>query len=78
MNKAKSPRALRADKPSHTVAEMNSFLDRRVGRRNHVRDAVENAWIVAGRGPSGEGRGFRVVTRDGLWRRVVIEPMALN
>ena len=68
----------KADGPPYTVAEINSFLNRRVGRRNYVRDAVENVWIVADKSHSGEGRGFHIVTRDGTWRRVVVEPAALN
>ncbi len=68
----------RADKPSYTVAEINSFLDRRVGRPNYVRDAVENVWLVPDKGHIGDGRGFHVVTRDGTWRRVVVEPLELN
>ena len=55
----------KADRPSYTVAEINRFLDRRVGRTNYVRDAVENVWIVADDDHSGEGRGFHVVSRDG-------------
>jgi hypothetical protein len=35
--------------------------------------------MVADKSHSGAGRGFHGVTRDGLlWRRVVIDPMALN
>jgi hypothetical protein len=68
----------KADKPSYSVAEINRFLDRRVGRTNYIRDAVENVWIVADEDHSGEGRGFHVVSRDGAWERVVIGPMELN
>jgi hypothetical protein len=68
----------KADKPQYTVAEISRFLDRKVGRRNYVRDLVENVWIVPDKSHSGVGRGFHVVTRDGLWRRVVIDPMALH
>ena len=78
MSNHKKSRTPKTDKPSYTVAEINSFLDRRVGRRNYVRDAVENVWIVPDKSHIGEGRGFHVVSRDGLWRRVVIEPMELN
>ena len=67
-----------ADKPSYSVAEIDHFLDRMVGRRNYVRDAAENVWIVADEDHIGEGRGFHVVTRDGLWERVVIGPTELN
>ena len=42
MSNHKKSRAPEADKPSYTVAEINSFLDRRVGRTNFVRDTVEN------------------------------------
>jgi hypothetical protein len=78
MSKAGKSRAPETDKPSFTVAEINSFLDRRVGRKNYIRDAHEDVWIVPDKRHSGAGRGFHVVTRDGLWRRVVIEPMELN
>ena len=68
----------KADKPSYSVAEINQLLDRRFGRRNYVRDAVENVWIVRDAEHTGEGRGFHVVFRDGAWERVVIGPMELN
>jgi len=68
----------KADGPPYTVAEINRFLNRCVSRRNYVRDAVENVWIVADKSHSGKGRGFHVVARDGTWSRVVIEPLALN
>ena len=68
----------KADKPSYTIAEINRFLDRRVGRKNYVRDTAEDVWIVTDDDHSGEGRGFHVVSRDGAWERVVIQPTELN
>jgi hypothetical protein len=60
-----------------TDEAMVRFLDDQFGRGNNY-DPEADLWVAADRDRGGAGRGFILVRRRGLWRRIVLSGSAIQ
>jgi hypothetical protein len=61
-----------------TDEAMVRFLDDQFGRGNYTYDPEADLWVAADRDRGGAGRGFILMRRGGLWRRIVLSGSAIQ